>query len=82
MRIIFAWLWIFLAICAIILTGCANVVQNWKKNPETGKMELIQELKAKGIGDTKGKFEDKSEIETKAYKPIPQIPIKDIEISK
>lgn len=79
-REIIAWLWIILIIMAVILVGCASITENWKRDPETGEMVLHQRLKAKGLGDTKARFEDKSEIESKAYKPIPQLPIEDIKV--
>lgn len=72
----------YLIILSLFLCGCVGTIQNWKRNPETGKMELIQELKAKGFQDIKGKFDDKSKIDKKAYKPIPQIPIKDLEVNQ
>ena len=70
-----------LTLCLIcVLMGCAGILENWKRDPETGKMVLQQRLKAKGLGDLKGKFEDKSTIDREAYKPIPQLPIKDVTI--
>lgn len=73
---------VVILILCVTLAGCAGTIENWKPNKETGEMECVQRLKAKGLGDIKGKFEDKSEIDREAYKPIPQIPIKDIEINK
>lgn len=52
-----------IGLCSIMLCGCGlTLAENWKRNAETGEMELIQQLKLKGLRDKEVKFEDKSEL--------------------